>query len=146
MWTIEHTLNTDVAAEALWPLLRDVNGWGAWNEGIETIALDGPVAVGATFQMKPPGEDAVTSAIAELEENRLLTDVTALGELVIRVAHRLDPLPGGGTTVNYQVQVTGPAADTQCEEVGTAISADFPQVIAALVAAAGHEQGGERLR
>jgi uncharacterized protein YndB with AHSA1/START domain len=136
MWSTDYTQRTDAAPEALWRLLRDVNSWGTWNEGIEAITLDGPLAVGATFQMKPPGEDTVTSTIAELEENRLLTDVTDLGNLVIRVAHRLDPLPDGGTAVTYRVEVRGPAADTIREEVGRSISADFPQVIAALVAAA----------
>jgi uncharacterized protein YndB with AHSA1/START domain len=136
MWTTEYTQTTDVAPETLWQVLRDVNSWGTWNDGIETIAMDGPLGVGATFQMKPPGEDTVTSTIAELEENRLLTDVTDLGDLEVRVAHRLDPLAGGGTTVSYGVQVTGPAADAIGEQVGTAISADFPQVIAALIATA----------
>jgi uncharacterized protein YndB with AHSA1/START domain len=136
MWTTEYTLTADASPEALWQLLSDIDGWGAWNDGIETIALDGPLAVGATFQMKPPGEDVLTSTVAELEQNRLLTDVTDMGELVIRVEHRLEPLAGGGTSITYRVQVSGAAADTRGEEVGTAISADFPQVIAALAAAA----------
>ncbi|WP_112239908.1 SRPBCC family protein [Kribbella monticola] len=136
MWTTEYTQTTDAAPEALWELLRDVDGWGAWNEGIESIAVDGPVAVGATFQMKPPGEDAVTSRIVELEEKRLITDVTELGDLAIRVAHQLDPAPGGETTVTFRMEISGPAADSIGEEIGTAISADFPNVIAALVAAA----------
>lgn len=78
--------------------------------------------------MKPPGEDALNSTIAELEPNRLLTDVTEMGELVIRVVHRPEPLAVGGTSITYRVEATGPAGD----EIGTAISADFPQVIAAL--------------
>ncbi len=41
MWSTEFTENTDVAAESLWHLLKDVNGWGSWNAGIETIALAG---------------------------------------------------------------------------------------------------------
>ena len=136
MWTTEYTLTTEASPEALWELLSDVNGWGAWNEGIETITLDGPLAVGATFQMKPPGEDVLTSTIVELEDNRLLTDRTDLGELVIQVAHELRPLADRGTSITYRVEVSGPAADAQGEEVGTAISADFPQVMAALAAAA----------
>src|SRR5205823_11670862 len=104
MWSTEYSQNAEVAPEALWKVLRDVNGWGAWNEGIETIAMDDPLAVGATFQMKPPGEDMVTSTIAELEENRVLTDVTDLGDLVVRVAHRLDPLAEGGTAITYAVE------------------------------------------
>jgi hypothetical protein len=87
--------------------------------------------------MKPPGEDVLTSTIAELEENRLLTDVTDMGELVIRVAHQLQRLASGGTSITYRVQVSGPAADAVGEEVGSAISADFPLVMAALAAAAG---------
>ncbi len=137
MWTTEYTLRTQASPEALWELLSDINGWGAWNDGIETITLDGPLAVGATFRMKPPGEDVLTSTVAELEENRLLTDVTDIGELVIRVAHQLQPLASGGTSIAYRVQVSGPAADAVGAEVGTAISADFPLVMAALAAAAG---------
>ncbi len=136
MWSTEYTGTADADAEAVWQLLSDVDGWGTWNDGIETIALDGPVAVGATFRMKPPGEDVLTSTIAELDPNRLLTDETEMGDLVIRVVHRLEPLSSGGTSITYRVEVTGAAADAAGEEIGTAVSADFPQVIAALAVAA----------
>jgi polyketide cyclase/dehydrase/lipid transport protein len=136
MWTTEYSLTRDASPEAIWHVLRDVDGWVTWNDGIETIELHGPLAVGTTFTMKPPGEDAVTSVIAELEENRLFTDVTDLGELVVRVAHEIQPADDGRTAVTYRVEVSGPAADTSGEIVGTAISADFPQVIAALLGTA----------
>jgi uncharacterized protein YndB with AHSA1/START domain len=136
MWTTQYTATSNASPEALWRLLSDVNGWGAWNDGIETIALDGPLAVGATFRMKPPGEDVVTSTIAELVPGRLLTDVTDLGDLVVRVAHSLEPTDGGRTSITYRVEVTGPAAAEMGEQVGTAISADFPQVIGALARSA----------
>jgi uncharacterized protein YndB with AHSA1/START domain len=136
MWSTEYTLVTDADAEAIWRLLSDIDGWGAWNAGIETIALDGPLTVGATFRMKPPGEDVLVSTVAELEPGRLLTDVTDAGELVIRVEHRLAPVTGGRTSITYRVEVTGPAGDAVGEEVGSAVSADFPQVMAALAAAA----------
>jgi uncharacterized protein YndB with AHSA1/START domain len=132
MWTTEYTLTSNAGAESLWQLLSDVDRWVVWNDGIETIALDGPLAVGATFRMKPPGEKVVTSTIAELVPGRLLTDVTDLGELVIRVAHSLEPTADGLTLITYRIEVSGPAAGETGEQVGTAISADFPQVIAAL--------------
>lgn len=141
MWATEYSLTAEASPEAVWQLLSDVDGWGAWNDGIETIKLDGPLAVGASFQMKPPGEDVLTSTIAELEPNRLFTDVTDLGDLVFRVRHELEPLPGGGTSITFRMEVTGPAADAVGEEVGTAVSADFPRVIAALAAAA--KAGGD---
>ncbi len=136
MWSTAYALVTSARPEAIWRLLSDVDGWGAWNGGIETIRLNGPLAVGTSFDMKPPGEDALRSTIAELEPNRVLTDVTDLGDLVIRVVHHLEPHPDGGTTISYRIEVSGPAADAAGEEVGTAVSADFPEVIAALAAAA----------
>jgi uncharacterized protein YndB with AHSA1/START domain len=132
MWSTEYTATSPASPEAVWRLLSDVDGWGAWNAGIETIRLDGPLTVGATFRMRPPSEDELTSTIAELEPNRLLTDVTEMGELVIRVAHVVEPATGGGSLITYRVEVTGPAA----AEVGAAVSADFPEVIGALAAAA----------
>ncbi len=136
MWRTEHTITTGASRAALWELLSDVDGWGSWNDGIEIIALDGPLAVGSTFRMKPPGQDELTSTIAELDPPGRLTDVTDLGELVIRVVHELVPLSGGGTSITYTLEVTGPASDAMGAEVGEAISADFPTVLAALAAAA----------
>ncbi len=111
-----------------------------WNDGIASIELDGPLdgplAVGATFRMTPPGEDTITSTVVDLQPGQLLTDLTEMGWLAIKVKHRLDPQPGGGTTITYRVEVTGDAPDEVAEEVGGAISADFPEVLANLVAAA----------
>lgn len=136
MWVAEFRGTAEADPAAVWKILSDVDRWGSWNEGIETITLAGPLAVGATFRMKPPGEDEMTSSIAELEVNRLLTDVTEMGELTIRVVHRLEPLSSGGTSISYRVEVSGSAAAAVGEQVGTAVSADFPRVIAALAATA----------
>lgn len=136
MWVAEFRGTAEADPAAVWKILSDVDRWGSWNEGIETITLAGPLAVGATFRMKPSDEDEMTSSIAELEVNRLLTDVTEMGELTIRVVHRLEPLSSGGTSISYRVEVSGSAAAAVGEQVGTAVSADFPQVIAALAATA----------
>jgi uncharacterized protein YndB with AHSA1/START domain len=136
VWTTEYTLRTPASVGSLWQILSDVDGWAQWNDGVETIRLDGPLAAGATFRMKPPGQDELTSTIAELQPNRLLTDVTAVGDLVVRVEHRLDAHPGGGTSITYRVHVTAAASDAEAQEIGRAICADFPEVIAALAAAA----------
>src|SRR5947209_17220356 len=98
MWTRDYSLISDLAPQQIWELLADVAGWGRWNAGIESIALDGPVAVGTTFRMTPPGEDTVTSTIVDLQPGTLITDLTELDGLAIRVEHRLDAHDGRGTT------------------------------------------------
>lgn len=136
MWSRDYALTTDLDAQMLWQQLANVEGWVRWNDGIESINLNGPLAIGSGFQMTPPGEDAVTSTIVELEPGRLLTDLTEMDGIAIRVEHRLDQQPDGGTAISYRIEVTGAVPDEVAQEVGTAVSADFPDVMASLVAAA----------
>jgi uncharacterized protein YndB with AHSA1/START domain len=133
MWTHDYSQTTDLTPESLWQLLSDVDGWVKWNGGIESLVLDGPVAVGTTFRMTPPGEDTVTSTIVDLQPGHLITDLTELDGVAVRVEHRLDPQPDGGTVVTYRVEVSGAIPDEVAQEIGTAVSADFPDVIANLI-------------
>ena len=137
MWTHTYTHRTDADPARLWELLADVDGWVGWNDGIESIELAGPLAVGAMFRMTPPGEQPVTSTVVELEPPRLLTDLTELDGIAVRVEHRLDPTPDGATTITYAVTVSGDAPSEVTADIGAAVSADFPDVMSALARAAG---------
>ena len=109
MWTHEYTREIPAPSETVWRLLADVEGWVEWNDGIASIALDGPLAVGTRFRMTPPGEPTLTSTIVELEPGRVLTEATA---------------------VTYRITVSGAALpDGTAAEIGTAVSADFPDVL-----------------
>ena len=46
--------------------------------------------------------------------------------------HRLEPAAGGRTRIIYRTEITGPAADQAGPELGPAITADFPEVLASL--------------
>jgi uncharacterized protein YndB with AHSA1/START domain len=107
--------------------------WPEWNDGIEKIEIDGPFAVGTTFTMTSPGEDPVTLRLVEIVPGELFTDEMDAGDFVVRTMHRLEPLEGGGTRVVYRTEITGAAADQVGPHLGPAITADFPEVLAALV-------------
>ena len=136
MWTTEYSRVAAADPARVWAVLADLEGWGAWNGGIEHIELTAPLAVGATFRMTPPGEDTLVSTVAELEPGRRLTDVTELDGVVVRVAHDLAPTDDGRTRVTYRVEVAGPSDPEVAEQIGRAVSADFPEVLAGLAAAA----------
>ncbi len=59
MWEYEHSMQTTAAPEAVWRLWSDVAAWPRWNDGIETITIDGPFAVGTMVTMTPPGGDPI---------------------------------------------------------------------------------------
>ena len=133
MWTYEYGLETTAAPETIWRLWTDVEHWGAWDSGLEKVELRGPFAVGAEIVMTPAGQEPVVMRVAELKEHELYVDEADLGGVVVRVVHRLEPLGGGRIRVVHRAEITGPAVDTMGPQVGPAITADFPQTVAALV-------------
>lgn len=131
-WQAQFSIETRATPEAVWALFRDVSGWKSWNAGIESIALEGPFADGTTFVMKPPGQETFRSTLTEVRENQCFVDETCVGDLVVRVAHRIEGLQASRTRVTYALDARGDGA----AEIGPLISADFPDVLAALAAAA----------
>jgi|SRR5947207_11323839 len=136
MWEYQRSLDTTAGPEAIWRLFADVDGWRAWNADIEKVAIDGPFAVGSEIEMTPAGQDPVRLRLVEVVEDEVFVDEADLGDVVVRTAHRLERLDGGGTRVTYRMEITGPAADEMGPQVGPAITADFPETMAALVALA----------
>jgi uncharacterized protein YndB with AHSA1/START domain len=136
VWEYEYSVETTAGAEALWRLWTDIQNWPQWNAGIAKIDVDGPFEVGTTFTMTPPGDDPVTMRLASIVPGHVFTDVMDGGDFVVRTVHRLDATPGGGTRVTYRTEISGPAADQIGPEIGPQITADFPDVLAALTALA----------
>lgn len=139
MWTSTASIATTASPQALWRLFEDVAGWTDWNAGIERIALRGPFATGSRFDMQPPGMDPFTSTLRDVRPDAGFVDETVLDGTRFLVSHELHPLPSGGTRVTYSIQVEGPDAAL----LGPLVSADFPEVLAALKALAERDRAGE---
>jgi Polyketide cyclase / dehydrase and lipid transport len=133
MWEYERNMETIADADALWRCWSDMAAWPEWNQGIEKIEIAGPFAVGTMFTMTPPGEDPVDMRLAEIVAGELFIDEMDGGDFVVRTVHRLERLADGRTRVLYRTEITGPAADQIGPQLGPAITADFPDVLAALV-------------
>lgn len=127
-WTATHSIETTATPEAVFRLFEDVAGWKAWNEGIELVELEGPFEGGTWFTMKPPGQDALRCRLVEVKKNLGFVDETAVGDLVVRVAHRIERGDAGRTRITYSIEAVGEGA----ADVGPAIASDFPDVLAAL--------------
>jgi len=133
MWETEHSIETSAAPEQIWRLWAHVPGWPSWNGDIERIELDGPFASGSRIVMTPVGQEPIELRIAEATEPESFVDEADLGEIVVRMLHRVEPLDGGRARVTYRMEITGPAADTLGPEIGPRISADFPETLAVLI-------------
>jgi polyketide cyclase/dehydrase/lipid transport protein len=138
MWTYEHSLQTAAGPETIFEIFRDVSRWPEWNPGVERIDLDGPFATGTTGVMVIPDQGSLSFRLAWVGEGRGFEDETEIpgGEVVVRVRHSLEPLAASGTRITYRASVEGPSADALGPEIGPAVTADFPDVMAALAARA----------
>lgn len=128
VWRRAYARPTKASPTAIWKLWSDVEGWGAWNAGIERIQLHGPFREGTEFTMKPPGQEAIRSRLVRVAPEREFVDETIVGDLTVRVSHRIERATDGAVTIVYAVEACGP----QSAEIGPMISADFPEVLEAL--------------
>jgi Polyketide cyclase / dehydrase and lipid transport len=129
VWRTAFSAETAAAPDAIWSIFRDVPGWKNWNAGIAHIEIDGPFAAGTWFTMQPPGEAPLRCKLVEVRDNACFVDETRVGDLVVTVAHNVESVSSGRTRITYAVEAKGPDA----AEIGAAVSADFPEVLAALV-------------
>jgi uncharacterized protein YndB with AHSA1/START domain len=132
-WMSEHSLETTASPEAIWRLWSDVEHWPEWNADIERIEISGPFAAGSTISMTPVGEATIELRIAEAVEPGLFVDEADLGGIVVRTTHRVERIEGARNRVIYRMEISGPATDRVGPELGPQISADFPEILAALV-------------
>lgn len=54
----------------------------------------------------------------------------------VRTSHRLEPAGSGRTRVVYRTEIAGPGVEARGSGIGEAITADFPETVAALIALA----------
>jgi len=132
VWEYEHSTETGATPDQVWHHWSDLAAWPLWNDGIEKMEVDGPFAVGTTFAMKPPGDDPIRMRLTEIIPGELFTDEMDGGNFTVRTVHRLEPAAGARTRIIYRTEITGPAADQVGPQLGPAITADFPGVLAAL--------------
>jgi hypothetical protein len=82
--------------------------------------------------MTPPGDEPVRMRLAEIVPGELFTDEMDVGDFIVRTVHRLERAAGGRTRIIYRTEITGPAAGQARPELGPAITADFPEVLASV--------------
>jgi len=140
MWASEHSVDTSAAPEQIWRLWADVAGWPEWNGDIEQIELVGAFAAGGTILMTPIGDESIELRITTAVEPELFVDEADVGEIVVRTIHQVERIDRDRARVRYRMEITGPSADTLGPQIGPEISADFPRVLAGLLARAERER------
>jgi hypothetical protein len=133
MWTHEESIDIRVAPAVLWRLFSDVRGWPRWDASLERAEAHGSFADGTRITMQMKGDaPTIVSTLRDVRENENFSDEVLIEGHSIRVHHRLYAHTSSSTRVLYHTEITGPQAALW----GQRVTADFPQVLAALKALA----------
>jgi Polyketide cyclase / dehydrase and lipid transport len=134
MWATEYSIEATATPSAVWRVWSDVGRWPEWNADLERAELSGAFVEGSTTTMYQRGGGAIELRAAEVVEPERFVDEADLGDVVVRTIHRIETLEGDRRVrVVYRIEIRGPQADTLGPQIGPEISADFPEVLAALV-------------
>ncbi|ERH25907.1 hypothetical protein HMPREF1979_00056 [Actinomyces johnsonii F0542] len=135
MWETEHSQVTDVDAGHLWSVFEGVHSGRIVLPGGDVFRPEGPLGVGTKIQLTPAGQDTVVTKIVEFVPGSRYADETEFNGLVLRFAHRFEKVEGG-TKITHRLTISGDNADQMGPKIGPQISADFPDQMNALIAAA----------
>lgn len=132
MWSHEHIAETALSPERIWAVLSDIDNWAEWDTSLETIELHGPFQVGTAISMTPVGLEPIRSTIVDIVPNERYADETVFAGATLRFSHSLTRLAEGGTRIVHRLDIAGEAP----AELGRAITEDFPESMARLIARA----------
>jgi uncharacterized protein YndB with AHSA1/START domain len=129
VWATESSIEVAARREAVWKAWTDVERWPQWNGDISDIALSGPFEAGSTIAMTTTQDgDTIMLRLADVLEGERFVDEATVADTVIRTTHLVSSLDDRRSRVVYRLEADGPAAD----QLGPAISADFPETLKAL--------------
>jgi hypothetical protein len=133
MWKKSYSKEMGAPPSVIWSLFCDVQSWKRWNPGVEAMEISGAFAAGTEFKMKPPGQDWLTSRLLEVRQDELFVDETRVDDLTVIVSHQIEALATQRSRVTFTIEAYGPGGD----EVGPAVSSDFPEVLDSLAGLVG---------
>lgn len=136
MWTFEHDETTTADRESVWSLWKDVAGWQAWDEGIESVTLGGDFRVGAKGKLKPTGGPSFPFEVTKIDPGRAFTDVTKLPLARLTFHHELRDTEAGETVIHQRITISGPLAPLWRRVIGTGLEKDVPGTMRSLASAA----------
>lgn len=97
------TVTVDAPAHDIWALWVDVNGWSAWDRGVDSSVLHSNFKQGNRFTLVPKGAPAVEVTITTVTQGEEFSDEANLPFGTIRSFHRMEPI-GELVKITHEVE------------------------------------------
>jgi hypothetical protein len=135
MWEYKHSIEGKVSRSAVWSLYSDVTTWAQWDDGIESIELDGEFRAGVSGKIKPKGQDELPFRLVLVSPDIGFSDVTDLpgSGIAIGFTHTLESVGEGVTRITHHVTITGPASHILGPAIGPEMAEGIPDTMYSLM-------------
>lgn len=141
MATQERSVETTASPQAVWKIWSDTSTWQEWNPDVQSMALNGPFAVGTTGVMKTKQgtRQVLLSQVVPGRSFRLETTVIPLSRFYFDC--QVASGPAGKTRVSQAVTVGGPLGGLVGGMMGKQIADTFPALLQGLARKAEATEG-----
>ena len=107
-WEQTIGVHSGAAPHDIWLALVTPRRWRDWNDGVEWVALEGPLAPGSFVTVKPRPGRQTAFRIDSVVEERLLAASVTLGPLAALTATFVLAEENGGCSIGLTIGVRGP--------------------------------------
>jgi hypothetical protein len=136
VWKTEHSAETTAQASSVWGLLADADGWPAWNPGLASAHLDGPLQNGTTGSTTQASGRKGHFVVMDVQEAACFVNQAKVPGAVLRFQHQIEALDQSRIRVTLGATLEGPMAQVWGLVFGRAIAGYMPIAVSQLVARA----------
>ena len=137
----ERSVETKASPEAVWKVWSDTSAWPEWNPDVQSMALNGPFAVGTTGTMKTKQgmRQVQLTDVVPGRSFRLETTVIPLTRFAFEC--QVAAGPAGTTTISQGIRVGGPLGGLVGGMMSRQIADTFPTLLQGLARKAEASEG-----
>ncbi len=107
-WKIEAVREAPVTPAAVFALYAEPSTWSAWGHNATWARADGPLAEGATVDVRANYGKVYPCLVRRLEPDRALELIVRPPGMTIVNVYEVEPTPTGGSRIRHAFEISGP--------------------------------------
>jgi hypothetical protein len=106
-WTIEAVRDAPVEPAAVFALYADPSTWSSWGHNATRVRSDGPLADGATVEVRANYGRVYPCLVRRFEQDRALELVVRPPGMTIVNVYEVEPSAAGGSRIRHAFEISG---------------------------------------
>lgn len=132
MLIAKRSIVTHATPARIWEFWSDVETWHTWDDGLDSVSIEGEFVTGANGWLKPANGPKVKLELVNVRTNEFFHDRTKLPLGWLDFFHTLERVEEQ-TKITQQIQMHGPLTFIFSRLIGSGLKKRLPSVMNRLV-------------